>query len=217
MLLIQEADALAFLHPLSVREIWGVGKVTEARLHSLGLATIGQLAAADPAVLERELGSWGPLLYGLANGQDLRSVEGDRARKSYGEENTFGVDAVDAELIQATVVAHAETVARRLRKDGRQGRTVTLKFRPSGPDTGFRLLARAHTLVRPTDDGATIARVAQRLWDEEPEHPPLRLLGVQISGLDGDRPVQLGLFSGQEDDRSDALNQALDNITARLW
>jgi DNA polymerase-4 len=137
-------------------------------LHELHIATIGQLADADPILLERELGTWGPILHSLANGEDLRTVECDRGRKSYGEENTFTEDAVDADLIEATIIAHAETVARRMRRDDVQGRTITLKYRPSGPQAEFRLVTRSHTVEQPTDDGAVIANAAIDLWHAEP-------------------------------------------------
>ncbi len=217
MLIVEEVDTLEFLRPLSVSEIWGVGRVTEQKLLDMGIATIGQLADYDPEVLERELGRWGPLLHGLANGEDLRTVEGDRARKSYGEENTFEYDATEPDLIEATVIAHAETVARRLRRDGVQGQTVMLKYRSSGRDVDFKLVTRSHTLDTPTDDGAVIGRVATDLWRAEPKHPPIRLVGVQVSGLEGDKPVQLGLFNeGEGDQRSKALNAALDDIVKRF-
>ncbi len=216
VLIVAESDTLDFLHPLSVSEIWGVGPATEEKLFSMGIRTIADLAAADPATLERGLGRWGPLLHGLARGEDLRSVECDRSRKSYGEENTFGEDADDDELIEASIIAHAETVAGRLRRDGVGGRTVTLKFRPSGPGADFRLLTRSKTLGQASDDGATISATAVSLWRAERERPPLRLVGVQVSGLDGDRPVQLGLFKSEESERHDALNQALDDISRRF-
>ena len=212
---VEDGAVKEFLRPLGVSEIWGVGRTTERRLHELHIATIGQLADADPALLERELGSWGPLLHSLANGQDLRTVECDRGRKSYGEENTFPEDAIDRELIEATLIAHAETVARRMRRDSVKGRTVTLKYRPSGPDAEFRLVTRSHTLDDPTDDGVVIARAAIRLWDRQPP-VALRLVGVQVTGLDGERPVQLGLFSAPHEERHDALNEALDDIVSRF-
>jgi len=216
MLLVAPEQADAFLRPLPVGEIWGVGPTTEKRLHSLGIATIGQLADFDSERLERELGSWAPLLQGLARGDDLRTVEADRGRKSYGEENTFPEDALDPELLEATILAHAETVARRLRADGLAGRTVTVKWRPSGPRAQWKLFTRAQTLPRPTDDGPTIAQTAIALWRAEAERTAVRLIGVQISNLDGERPVQLGLFQGEEDRRSKALNQALDDIVGRF-
>ncbi len=216
LLIIEEHEVLDFLHPLAVSEIWGVGPATQAKLRAMGISTIGELAAAGAAELEAELGRWGPLLHGLASGEDLRSVECDRGRKSYGEENTFPEDAVDEEVIEATIIAHAHTVAGRLRRDGRSGRTVTLKFRPSGPGRDFRLFTRSKTLASPCDDGLEIAEVALALWRAETEHPPLRLVGVQLSLLDGNRPLQLGLFKSEESERRDALNRALDDITRRF-
>jgi DNA polymerase-4 len=215
--LVVEADnVLDFLWPLSVSEIWGVGKVTEQKLFDMGIATIGQLAARDQSELESALGSWGPILHGLANGQDLRIVECDRGRKSYGEENTFLDDAIERETIEALVIAHAETVARRLRNDGVKGRTVTLKYRPSGKEFDFRVVTRSKTLSRPTADGAEISNISMSLWDAESRHPPLRLVGVQVTGLDKDRPVQIGLFEAPEDERKNALNSAMDEIVAKF-
>lgn len=216
MLIVEAEQAREFLRPLSVAEIWGVGRVTQQKLLDMGISKIGQLADHDIAVLEQQLGSWGPVLHALANADDLRTVECDRGRKSYGEENTFPEDAVEREYIEATVIAHAETVARRLRRDGVGGRTVTLKYRPSGPAAQFRLVTRSRTLESPTDDGAIIARVAMDLWAAEPPGIAIRLVGVQVSGLDGERPVQLSLFHGPEEEQSGALNAALDDIVARF-
>jgi len=216
MLIVEEENARAFLRPLSVSEIWGVGRVTEQKLLEMHITRIGELADRDPDELERALGSWGPLLHALANGDDLRTVECDRARSSYGEENTFPEDVIEREDIEAMVIAHAETVARRLRRDGVHGRTVTLKYRPSTRTSEFKLVTRSETLAAPTDDGAVISRTVMKLWDREPPGIPLRLVGVQVSGLDKDRPVQIGLFDAPEDERRNALNAALDDIVAKF-
>jgi DNA polymerase-4 len=216
MLIVDQQNARAFLRPLAVSEIWGVGRVTEQKLLEMHITRINELADHDPADLERALGSWGPLLHALANGDDLRTVECDRARSSYGEENTFPQDVVDREDIEAMVIAHAETVARRLRRDAVQGRTVTLKYRPSTRTTEFKLVTRSETLASPTDDGAVLSRVAMSLWDREPPGIPLRLVGVQVSGLDKERPVQIGLFDAPEDEKRNALNAALDDIVAKF-
>jgi len=160
------------------------------------------------------------MLHALANGDDLRTVECDRGRKSYGEENTFLDDVTEREQVEAMIIAHSETVARRVRRDGVRGRTVTLKYRPSGPTAQFKLITRSRTLAEASDNGREIAAVAMALWDREPPGQALRLVGVQLSGLDGERPVQLGLFQGGEaegrDGRDQALNQALDDIVKRF-
>jgi len=216
MLVVEPDDAREFLRPLSVSEIWGVGRVTEQRLLEMHITRIGELADRDPDELERALGAWGPVLHALANGDDLRTVECDRGRSSYGEENTFPEDVVEREEIEAMVIAHAETVARRLRRDGIQGRTITLKYRPSTRTSEFKLVTRSETLAAPTDDGAVISRVAMKLWEREPPGMPLRLVGVQVAGLNKDRPVQIGLFDAPEDERRNALNAALDDIVAKF-
>jgi DNA polymerase-4 len=216
VLLVDEQGADAFLRPLRVSEIWGVGPATETRLHSLGIATIGQLADFDSQRLARELGSWGPTLQALARGDDLRTVEADRSRVSYGEENTFPEDVDDAELIAAMIFVHAETVARRLRREKRKGRTISLKWRHSGPGTDWKLFTRAKTLDVPTDDGPTIAGVVTALWEQEKVTRPIRLVGVQVTNLDGARPAQLGLFRSEEDDRRDRLNEAMDDLLSRF-
>jgi DNA polymerase-4 len=216
VLLVDADGANAFLRPLRVSEIWGVGPATEKKLHSLGIATIGQLADFDSARIARELGSWGPTLQALARGDDLRSVEGDRGRVSCGEENTFPEDVSDEELIDAMILSHAETVARHLRREGRRGRTVSLKWRAGGRDADWKLTMRSKTLDAPTDDGPAIAAVAAAMWQAEADHPPLRLVGVQVSNLDGARPTQLGLFRSEDDERRDRLNEALDDILSKF-
>ncbi|MFN2376926.1 MAG: DNA polymerase IV [Candidatus Binatia bacterium] len=216
VLLVEEGRANEFLRPLRVSEIWGVGPATEKKLHGLGIATIGQLADFDSDRLGRELGSWGPTLQALARGYDLRTVEADRGRVSCGEENTFPDDVADEELLEAMILVHSETVARRLRREGRKGRTVSLKWRPSGLGVEWKLFVRSRTLDVPTDDGPTIAGIASSLWQAEKERPAVRLIGVQVSNLDGARPVQLGLFRSEEDDRRDKLNAALDDLLTKF-
>jgi len=216
LMIVEPENTQAFLRPLSVSEIWGVGRVTEQKLLDMKIGTIGALAESDPAELERQLGSWGPLLHALARGDDLRTVECDRARSSYGEENTFPEDAVDRDVIEAMVIAHAETVARRIRRDGVHAATVTLKYRPSTRTSEFRLVTRSRSLTAPTDDGGVISRIVMELWDAEPPGIALRLVGVQVSGLDKDRPVQIGLFEAPEDEKRNALNAAMDDIIKKF-
>jgi DNA polymerase-4 len=215
MLLVEE-DAAAFLRPLRVGEIWGVGPATEKKLHSLGIATIGQLAEFDASRLARELGSYGSVLQALARGDDLRTVEADRSRVSCGEENTFPEDVDDAELLAAMIQVHSETVARRLRREKKRGRTVSIKWRHSEPDAGWKLFTRARTLAAGTDDGPTIAAAAMELWKKEDVRRPVRLLGVQVTNLDGAGPAQLGLFRSPEDERRERLNGALDDLMERF-
>ena len=204
---VRPEDVRAFLDPLPARKIWGVGPVAGERLEQLGYRTIGDLARADLEALRRTLGDWGVSIGQLARGDDLREVEPHREAVSLSEENTFDVDVSDRETLERTILAHAEAVARRLRRQDLMARTVVLKWRlgrrrKAGP-RGYPVRTRQATLVIPTDDGGEIARVARSLL-EDALAEPVRLLGVGVSGLvaagaEGDGPVaasQLSLFPG---------------------
>ncbi|MEA2624559.1 MAG: polymerase [Candidatus Binatota bacterium] len=209
-----------FLRPLPVGWLWGVGSVTGASLRALGIETIADLADADASLLRAHLGNQGPALRELARGHDRRSVEGDWRRKSYGEENTFAGDLTDGDEIRGTIVAHAEAVARRLRGDGRRGRTITLKIklaRRLGPGK-FPMLTRSFTLPRGTDDGKAIADVALALWEAVSAGKTIRLIGVSVSGIDprDDAASQLDLFAATPGGKRAALNRAMDRVAERF-
>lgn len=214
-----------FLDPLPVRKIWGVGPVAGERLEGLGYRTIGDLARADPDTLRRRLGDWGVGIGRLARGEDLREVEPHREVVSISEENTFERDVADRSRLEATILTHAEAVARRLRRQGLLARTVVLKWRPGrrvreGP-RGYPVRSRQKTLEEATDDGEVVARVARVLL-EDALVEPVRLLGVGVGGLVGEpgRTTQLSLFEAggpaSEAPRRRRLNRALDVLADRF-
>ncbi len=216
------ADGLRdFLEPLPVDRIWGVGPVARRRLEGLGIRSVGDLARADAGRLEASLGPWGPAVARLARGEDLREVEPYREPVSYSEENTFASDVADRTVLESTIVAHAEAVARRLRRDELAARTVMLKLklgrrRSSGP-RGYPLLTRRMTLPEPSDDGAVIGAVASELLGRGGLPEPVRLLGVGVTNLVGRDSGQLPLFGPSgERRRRVQLNQALDEIHDRF-
>ena len=220
LLEIEPAGVRAFLEPLPVRRIWGVGSVGEGRLHAAGFETIGDLMRADPTLLGRRLGSWGVDIARLGRGQDVSEVEPYREPVSYSEENTFSGDVSERRVLESAIMSHAESVARRLRRDGLRTRTVVLKLKLSrrvatGP-RGYPLLSRRVTLPEPTDDGETIASAARGLLTRAALDEPLRLLGVGATGLEGGATRQLGLFPAPEDARRGRLNRALDEIAERF-
>ncbi len=183
---VQPDAVRAFLDPLPARKIWGVGPVAAERLERLGYRTIGDLARADPEALRRTLGDFGASIGRLARGEDVREVEPHRAAVSLSEENTFDADVQDRETLERTILAHAEAVARRLRRKALMARTVVLKWRlgrrrQAGP-RGYPVRTRQATLAVATDDGGEIARVAISLLDDALAEP-VRLLGVGVSGL----------------------------------
>jgi DNA polymerase IV len=227
-MMVVPPEAVSFLlEPLPVRRIWGVGPVLGRELEALGIYSIGQLARYDPDQLRRVLGDRAHELQQRARGDDPRTVESDRAPKSYGEENTFERDVSERDVVTGALTAHAEAVARRMRHDGYRGRTVTLKIklaRRSGArhsrlggepeEPIYPLLSRQRTLRDPTDDGALIREVAIALWDAAQVGEPVRLLGVSLSNLERRELEQLDLFAPRAP--RDRLGPALDAITERF-
>jgi DNA polymerase-4 len=227
-LIIVPPEAVRWLlDPLPIRRLWGIGPVTAERLQALGLRTFADLAGAAPSRLVEAVGDRALALQRLARGEDERAVESDRAPKSYGEENTFATDVIDRATVTGALTSHAEAVARRLRRDGYAGRTVTLKIklaRRSGKRSArldgeaeeprYPLLTRSRTLATCTDDGGVIREVAVTLWDAANLREPVRLLGVSVSGLSGRELSQLDLFAGRP--RREGLGPALDAIRERF-
>ncbi len=172
-----------------------------------------------------------------ARGEDDRAVAADREAKSYGEENTFERDVRDRDTITAAITAHSESVARRLRHDALEGKTITLKAKlararkmrvsrmpsgigatqstPGNMEPSYPLLTRSKTLAQGTNDAAVIRKTAIALWDAANVEEPIRLLGVSVSSLAASN-AQLGLFSDAPDERHGKLGAAMDAITARF-
>jgi DNA polymerase IV len=201
----------AFLAPLPVGRLWGVGPKTERQLAALGLRTIGDIARADAGYLERKLGGGGRDLWELANGIDPRPVVPDRDAKSIGAEETFDTDLGGAEALRPHVHAQALRVAHRLRRAGVRARTVQLKLKLND----FTLLTRRHTFEAPTDDGQTLYRAAAALLAAHPPPRPVRLTGVSAQNLAPAEAPQLPLFAPHPTP-ADALNRTLDRIAARF-
>ncbi|MGC4092593.1 MAG: DNA polymerase IV [Polyangiaceae bacterium] len=227
--LVEPHAVAAFLRPLPIRRLWGVGPVLGERLLSLGIQSFADLIDFEPKALERALGRRAAELQALARGEDERDVEADRVPKSYGEESTFERDVLERDVVTAALTAHAEAVARRLRRDHFLGRTVTLKIKlgvargtrlarganPSGEsEPSYPLLTRSRTLSRATSSGSTIREVAVELWDAARVTTPVRLLGVSVSNLVQHELEQLNLF--EKKPVEDKLGPTLDAITERF-
>jgi DNA polymerase-4 len=183
---VRPGDVLAFLHPLPVQALWGVGPATLARLRRLGIATVADLAALPVDVLVGALGNaQGRHLHALANGVDDRRVEPERRVKSISHEETFPTDRADRGELERELVRFADAVAGRLRAAGLAGRTVNLKVRYGD----FRTITRSSTLAAATDLARDIVRAGRALLDGVEVHPGVRLLGLGVSGL-AERPAQ---------------------------
>jgi DNA polymerase-4 len=218
---VRPGEVRAFLDPLPVRAIWGVGAIGEQRLQAAGFLTLGDLARPEAhSRLEQRFGDWGLQIARLARGLDVREIEPYREAVSYSEENTFARDVSDHELLESTILTHAESVARRLRRDGVCARTVVLKWKEArrvapGP-RGYPLHTRRVTLADPTDDGDRIAREARGLLSRAALSEPVRLIGVGCTNVTPERSAQLSLFATPKKEKRRLLNRALDEIADRF-
>jgi DNA polymerase-4 len=217
-LLVVAPDAeLAFLHPLPVERLWGVGKATSAKLRARGITTVAEVASLPEAVLVSMLGpASGRHLHALAHNRDPRPVQVGRRRRSIGSQHALGraraLRGHDPEAVDAVLVNLVDRVTRRLRAADRVGRTVTLRLRFDD----FTRATRSHTLPRPTDRTDTILEVARGLLaGARPliHRQGLTLVGVAVANLDDADAVQLMLPFGLD---GRALDAALDDVRARF-
>lgn len=220
LLEVPASGVRAFLEPLPVRRVWGVGPVAAAKLEAAGFFTLGDLARADRQLLRARFGEWGVDVARLARGEDVRDVEPYRDAISYSEENTFASDISDPAVLEATILTHAESVARRLRRDNVQARTIVLKWKEAhrvapGP-RGYPIHTRRVTVATPTNDGAEIARESRLLLARACLAQPVRLIGVGCTNIVGYRPSQLSLFDRADREKRSHLNEALDKIVDRF-
>ncbi|MEW6646856.1 MAG: DNA polymerase IV [Pseudomonadota bacterium] len=202
----------AFLDPLPVGRLWGVGKVGARVFERLGITTIGQLRAYSPRLLQQHLGNAAGQLWQLAHGQDERPVVSEREAKSISQETTFPRDIDDSGVLRAWLQDLAAQVAWRLRRHGLQGRTVQIKVRLAD----FSTLTRAQTLAQATDITDEIRRVALTLFEQRLPRPlpPLRLLGVGVSGFAAE-PGQDDLFAVAGRERQSRLDAVMDQVAER--
>jgi nucleotidyltransferase/DNA polymerase involved in DNA repair len=204
----------AFLDPLPIGRLWGVGPKTEARLRGMGYQTVGQLARAAPETLEAFFGKSGREVWELANGKDDRDVVPEQAAKSVGAEHTFEQDTADLDLMRRTLLALCDRVGGRLRREGVLAEGVTLKFR----DHRFRTLTRAATLDQASDVGDDLFKLAWNLLQHvQWKGSRIRLLGVTATRLlnAGAEREQLSLFHHRAD-RARRLAQTVDAIHQRF-
>lgn len=190
--LVHDDEAVAFLHPLPVSRLWGVGERTEAALTRLGLHTVGDIAHTPAATLCRALGqAAGRHLHALAWGRDDRPVVPSEPERSMGSEETFPADVDDPETVRRALLRLASRTGARLRSAGLAGRTVSIKVRFAD----FTTLTRSKTLRDATDVGQEIYATACALHAGLGlERARLRLVGVRVEHLvDADRPRQLVL------------------------
>jgi DNA polymerase-4 len=177
---VRPGEEAAFLAPLSVRALWGIGPVTARRLADMNIATVGQLANAPEQELRLKFGKHGPHMARQARGEDRRQVATEHKRKSVGHERTFSSDIAGAAELEQRLKDLSQSVGRRLQESGLAGSTVAIKLRYAD----FTTLSRQMTLDVPTSDEEIIYQAACTLWQRVWEQGrPVRLLGISVRHL----------------------------------
>jgi len=201
LVIVDPARVTDFLDPLPVGRLWGMGKVTVEGMSRLGISTIGELRRMPVEVSRRCFGAAGDRFWQLAQGIDDRRVVPDREAKSISNETTFSTDISDRELLRGWLMDLTDQVGRRLRRHHRLAKSVRIKVRFAN----FHTITRARTLKSATDVTDELWSWASHLFsDAIPEHRradqrAVRLLGMGVSGLGNQGPVQQMLFESAEE------------------
>jgi DNA polymerase-4 len=213
LLVVEPHEELAFLHPLPVERLWGVGAVTAAKLHIRGIDTVAEVARLPEPTLVSMLGrASGRHLHALAHNRDPRPVVVGRRRGSIGSQRALGRSPRSPDALDAVVVGLVDRVTRRMRTAGRVGRTVTLRLRFDD----FSRATRSHTLGHATaETEAILTAVRALLATAMPEisRRGVTLLGIAVGNLANDHAVQLALPFGRS---RGALDDALDGVRDRF-
>ena len=214
LLVVPPHRELAFLHPLPVERLWGVGAVTAGKLHARGIVTVGEVARLTESTLASLLGrASGRQLYALAHNRDPRPVRVGRRRGSIGSQRALGRGPHPPAAVDAALLGLVDRVTRRMRAAGRIGRTVVLRLRFDD----FSRVTRSHTLPEATAHTRTILVTARGLLATAMpliERRGITLVGVAVANLANAPPVQLALPFDRHS--GDALDAALDEVRARF-
>jgi DNA polymerase IV len=214
LLVVPPERELAFLHPLPVERLWGVGTVTADKLRARGITTVGQVARLGEGTLVAMLGrAVGRQLHALAHNRDPRPVRPRRRRGSIGSQRALGRSRRPPDAVDADVIALVDRVTRRMRAAGRVGRTVVLRLRFDD----FSRATRSHTLPQPTAETQVILTTMRGLMATATpmiERRGLTLVGLSVANLDDDHAVQITLPFDRHS--CAALDAALDEIRDRF-
>jgi DNA polymerase IV len=213
LLIVPRGAEVAFLRPLPVERLWGVGPVTARKLHEHGVRTVGEVAGFAEDALTDVLGrAAGRHIHALAHGRDPRRVEVGRRRRSMGAQSAFGMRGPRTHAgLDIVLVGLVDRLGRRLRAAGRVCRTIVLRLRFDD----FSRATRSHTIAEATAHTQTILAVARGLLAAsmpDIERKGVTLLGVTLANLDDDAAVQLALPFA----RRRALDAVLDEVRERF-
>jgi len=201
----------AFLDPMPIARLWGIGKQTAPKLKAQGILTIGQLRRADLSVIQPVLGNRALHFQRLAAGEDEREVTSSRPDKSISHEVTFDSDITDRVELLAELQRQAEAVSRRLRAQHLMASTVVVKIR----DSTFRTVTRSRSMRACSNSTQTLYKMARALfekWREQHQNTPVRLLGMGVTGLQ-----ESGMAEQAAGDRLDKpVEQEIDRVFDRI-
>jgi DNA polymerase IV len=213
MLVVPPDRELAFLHPLPVERLWGVGPATALKLHGHGITTVGEVARLSEQRLVLMLGrATGRHLHALAHNRDRRPVRAGRRRGSIGAQRALGRSRASPDEVDAAVIALVERVCRRMRAADRAGRTVVLRLRFDD----YARITRSHTFpcaTAQTDAILTATRMLMAATRPEIERRGLTLVGIAVANLENADAMQLSLPLDGHD--RDALDAVLDDVRGR--
>jgi DNA polymerase-4 len=225
LVVVDHGTELSFLHPLPVEALWGVGKVTAARLHRFGIGTIGELADVNPRALAPVLGQGiAGTLRALSLNQDPRVVQGGRRAGSVGSQQALGRGLTNPDEMAVVVLGLADRIGKRMRAKGRSGSTLSVRVRYPGP----RVVSRSHTLPSPTSSTAALANLGMELVRralDVSDGERVTLIGLSVSNLTTADILQLELevddgdvlrAGSSEDLRRRSLDESVDAIRERF-
>ncbi len=210
---IGREEAISFLAPRAVGDIWGVGKALNKKLISDGITTIGQLQHREENDLIARYGQMGSRLYNFSRGRDARPVKAHSKAKSVSNETTFSKDVTDFDILKDRLWPLCEKVAMRLKASNKAGKTITLKLKTSN----FKTVTRSHSLDKPTQLAETIYQDALSQLEKVVDgNLKFRLIGVGISGFgkieDADIPDLLDAETG----KIKSVENAIDAVRAKF-
>lgn len=213
--IVVPGEEAKFLSPLPVRMLWGIGPKTSIKLAEIGINTIGDLSRISEDELVRRFGMHGKMLFKYSHGIDNSPILTKHEIKSVSHETTFSSDVSERDVLYRTIRSLSESIARRLRKYQKKGKTIKLKIR--WPD--FSTYTRQLTVNIPTDQEAVIITAALQLLTETwHEGQPVRLIGIGVSGFESDT-YQLSLWdspTNQDQSKRMELQKALDDLRDRF-
>jgi DNA polymerase IV len=205
---VPHGSEAAFLAPLAVRRIPGIGKATEAALKSAGIGTVAQLQAMTLEWLEETFGQWGTALYRKARGIDSYEFFIDAEPKSISHNQTFAADTNERERLESTLSHLCQKATKRLRDAGLHARTITLTLRYKD----FKTITRSETLAEPSDLDAVILACVRGLFDRNWDHRSmLRLVGVALSSFSGGTR-QIDLLDPERSAKLERLARTTDRL-----